>query len=47
MPQMPRTGPFVTDPGYSLTLGDGTIISGQKLLDDIHEWLAAGAPENG
>jgi len=47
MPQMPKTGPFVTDPGYSVTLADGTAVSGAKLLQDIHDWLAAGAPEKG
>jgi hypothetical protein len=46
MPQMPRGGPFVTDPGYSVTLTDGTVVSGDQLLKDIEEWLAAGAPEN-
>ncbi|HEV7879747.1 hypothetical protein [Bradyrhizobium sp.] len=46
-PQMPKTGPFVTDANYKITLNDGTEISGQKILDDIKEWLRAGAPENG
>jgi hypothetical protein len=47
MPQMPKTGPFVTDPGYSITLGDGTNVSGTQILQDIQNWLAAGAPEHG
>ena len=47
MPQMPKTGPFVTDVNYSITLNDGTVVSGAKILQDVHDWLAAGAPENG
>lgn len=47
MPQMPKTGPFVTDDGYSVTLSDGTTVKGATILQDIHDWLAAGAPENG
>jgi hypothetical protein len=47
MPQMPKTGPFVTDPGYSITLADGTNVSGAQILKDIQDWLNAGAPENG
>jgi hypothetical protein len=47
MPQMPRTGPFVTDANYSITLSDGTNVSGSKILQDIGDWLDAGAPENG
>src|SRR5271157_5777960 len=30
MPEMPKTGPFVTDPGYSITLDDGTNVTGTK-----------------
>lgn len=47
MPQMPRTGPFVTDAGYSLKLPDGSVVSGAQIIKDIGAWLAAGAPENG
>jgi hypothetical protein len=47
MPQMPRTGPFITGSTYSVTLSDGSVIAGDKLLQDIHDWLAAGALENG
>jgi hypothetical protein len=47
MPQMPKTGPFVTDQNYSITLGDGTTVSGPQILKDIQDWLDAGAPENG
>jgi hypothetical protein len=47
MPKMPKTGPFATDAGYTVTLSDGTDVTGQKILQDIQEWLEAGAPENG
>lgn len=47
MPKMPKTGPFVTDVGYSVKLADGTEVSGAKILEDIRDWLAAGAPEGG
>jgi hypothetical protein len=47
MPQMPKTGPFVTDKGYSITLDDGTNVTGAQILKDIQDWLNAGAPENG
>jgi hypothetical protein len=45
-PQMPPLGPFITDAGYSLTLSDGSIVTGKQVKDDIHEWLAAGAPND-
>jgi hypothetical protein len=47
MPQMPKTGPFPTDAGYSVTLNDGTVVTGAQILHDIQEWLNAGAPEHG
>jgi hypothetical protein len=47
MPQMPKTGPFVTDPGYFITLADGSRVEGTTILADIQDWLEAGAPENG
>jgi hypothetical protein len=47
MPQMPKTGPFPTDAGYSVTLSDGTTMTGAQILQDIQEWLTAGAPEHG
>jgi hypothetical protein len=47
MPQMPKTGPFVTDSGYFVVLADGTRVEGSQILADIQDWLAAGAPENG
>lgn len=45
MPKMPKTGPFVLDPGYTVTLRDGTTITGQQILNDIGVWLDDGAPE--
>jgi hypothetical protein len=47
MPQMPKTGPFVTAPNYFAKLSDGSQVSGAKILQDIQEWLDAGAPEHG
>jgi hypothetical protein len=47
MPQMLKTGPFVTDKNYSVMLSDGTKVTGDKILQDIQDWLQAGAPENG
>jgi len=47
MQQMPKTGPFVTDPGYSVALAGGEEVTGVQILQDIHDWLAAGAPEHG
>jgi hypothetical protein len=47
MPQMPRTGPFVTANGYSVVLSDGSVITGTQILKDIEDWLEGGALENG
>ncbi|HEU0368492.1 MAG TPA: hypothetical protein VFR42_04755 [Candidatus Acidoferrum sp.] len=47
MPQMPRTGPFVTDNGYTVQLPDKSTVTGAQILTDIENWLKAGAPENG
>jgi hypothetical protein len=47
MPQMPKTGPFATDHGYTVTLSDRSTVTGQQILNDIQEWLEAGAPEHG
>jgi hypothetical protein len=44
--QMPPGGPFITDPNYSLTLADGTIVTGDQVKQDIYDWLKAGAPNN-
>jgi hypothetical protein len=44
--QMPPGGPFIGDVGYALTLSDGTVVSGTQIKQDIHDWLAAGAPNN-
>jgi hypothetical protein len=41
--QMPPRGPFITAANYSLTLSDGTVVSGDQIKQDIHDWLAAGA----
>lgn len=47
MPQMPKTGPYATDPGYTVQLPDKSTISGSQMLKDIEDWLKAGAPEHG
>jgi hypothetical protein len=47
MPQMPKTGPFATNANYLVTLSDGSKVTGAKILQDIQDWLQAGAPENG
>jgi hypothetical protein len=47
MPQMPKTGPFVTDQGYTVQLPDKSTITGAQILQDIEDWLKAGALENG
>jgi hypothetical protein len=47
MPKMPKTGPFVIDPEYTVVLPDGSTVSGQTIISDIKEWLEAGAPEAG
>ncbi|MBZ9772256.1 hypothetical protein [Mesorhizobium sp. CO1-1-8] len=44
-PQMPAFGRKVTQPGYSIKLSDGSLVTGTQILRDIHEWLAAKAPE--
>jgi hypothetical protein len=44
--QMPPGGPFITDAGYSLTLSDGSTATGAQIAQDIHDWLAAGAPNS-
>jgi hypothetical protein len=43
--QMPGGGPFITDPGYQITLADGTAITGQQIQNDISFWLLNGFPE--
>ena len=45
MPQMPKTGPFIDSAGYNITLDDSSIVAGAKILQDIEDWLRAGAPE--
>jgi hypothetical protein len=45
-PQMPPGGPFITDVTYSGKLSDGTVVTGPQIVQDIHDWLAAGAPNS-
>lgn len=44
--QMPPGGPFITAPNYKLRLSDGTDVTGAQVKQDIHDWLAAGAPNS-
>jgi hypothetical protein len=44
--QMPPGGPMITAAGYSLTLADGSTVTGDQVKRDIYDWLAANAPNN-
>jgi hypothetical protein len=44
--QMPPTGPYITDAGYTVTLADGSAVTGARIQQDIREWLTNGYPEN-
>ena len=43
--QMPKKGPFVTDPGYKVTLADGSVMTGAEIDANIVWWLTNGMPE--
>ncbi len=43
--QMPKKGPFITDTNYSVTLGDGSVVSGADIDANIVWWLTHGMPE--
>jgi len=45
IPQMPEQGPFITDPGYTATLADGTKITGAQIAANIKSWLENGFPQ--
>jgi len=45
--QMSPGGPSITDANYSLTLSDGAVVTGVQVKQDIHNWFAVGAPDNG
>jgi len=47
MPGGPDPGPFITDAGYTITMDDGTVVTGAKIIQDIGDWLRAGFPEEG
>ena len=40
--QMPAGGPFITDPGSSITLADGSTVTGAQVEADLREWIDAG-----
>lgn len=44
-PQMPDGGPLITDPGYQITLNDGTVVTGQQIQMDLKEWIDGNCPE--
>jgi len=47
-PQMPAGdpgGPFITDPGYQITLGDNTTVTGSQIQQDVKDWIDSGCPE--
>lgn len=44
--EMPGGGPFITDPGYQVTLASGKVVTGGEIQDDIKFWLENGFPEN-
>jgi hypothetical protein len=44
-PQMPVGGPYITDSGYSITLANGTVVTGAQIQKDILDWLTNGYPE--
>jgi hypothetical protein len=43
--QMPPDGPYITDPGYQVTLADGTSVTGKQIVDNIADWLSHGFPQ--
>jgi hypothetical protein len=44
--QMPGGGgPFITDPGYSVTLSDGAVVTGATIQADIAAWIDGGCPQ--
>lgn len=43
--QMPVAGPYITDPGYSVALANGTMATGAQIQKDILEWLTNDYPE--
>jgi hypothetical protein len=45
MPDGPQAGPFITDAGYTITMDDGTVVTGAEIIQDIGDWLRAGFPE--
>jgi hypothetical protein len=43
LPQMPKGGPFITDPAYSATVNGGAM-TGAQIKAAIEEWLTNGMP---
>jgi hypothetical protein len=43
--QMPQGGPFITAGNYQVTLADGTVVTGAKIMADLEDWLRSGFPQ--
>ena len=43
--QMPRYGPYITNPGYEVTLSNGVKMTGAEIDANIVWWLTNGMPE--
>ncbi len=43
-PQMPLSGPYITDAGYSVTV-NGNTMSGQDIQTTLQTWLTNGFPQ--
>jgi hypothetical protein len=43
-PQMPKTGPYITDAGYSITV-NGATITGNQIKADFLDWLQQEFPK--
>jgi hypothetical protein len=46
LPQMPRGGPYITEPNFEVDLPDGTAVTGPEILADLTSWLTNGYPEH-
>jgi hypothetical protein len=43
--QMPAGGPFITEPGYEVTLADGREMTGLEIQESLARWLTTGFPK--
>lgn len=42
--QMPRRGPWITDPGYTVKLGNGAVMKGTDIIDNLKWWITHNMP---